>query len=62
MSTRPSQRHRIMVRAARAWKAGKPHTAWEIMMAAGLDREWPLLKAELLRQARKRFEREIARV
>lgn len=26
-------------------------------MAAGLDREWPLLKARLLKDARDRFER-----
>lgn len=62
MSTRPSQRHRTLVRAARAWKAGKPHTAWEIMHAAGLDRDWPQLQRALLADARRRFEGKMVRV
>lgn len=54
---RPSQRHRVLVRAARAWMAGKPHEAWTIVHTAGLDRDWPELQRSLLRRARQRYER-----
>lgn len=52
-----SMRHRTFTRAAAAWQAGKPHTAWEILADAGLQDEWPVFQRVALRLARRRFVR-----
>lgn len=51
----PSMRRRVHKRAASAWLAGKPHTAWEILDGAGLADEWPEFQRVAFRLARRRF-------
>lgn len=50
-----SMRRRVYTRAAVAWQAGKPHTAWEILAASGLQEEWPTFQRVALRIARRKF-------
>jgi len=50
-----SARHRAHVRAAVAWRAGKPHAAWQVLAEAGLAHEWPAFQRVALRQARRRY-------
>jgi hypothetical protein len=51
-----SVRYRALVRAARAWDAGKPHQAWEILAGAGFTRdEWRVFQSEAVRRARSRY-------
>ena len=45
-------RYRVFLNAARAWKAGYPHQAWEIVQKAGYGQHWPRLQAALLAQAK----------
>lgn len=56
---RASQRHRTIVRAARAWRVGRPHLAWEILEEAGLGKLYPAFVRECQRQARERYLRRI---
>lgn len=49
------ERRRAYRRAALAWQAGKPHTAWEILATSGLADEWPYFQRVALRIARGRF-------
>jgi hypothetical protein len=50
-----SMRRRAYTRAAHAWQAGKPHTAWEILTSYGLQDEWPVFQRVALRIARGRY-------
>lgn len=52
-----SRRYRTLVRAATAWKAGKPHRAWEILADAGMADQWPAFQRVALRHARARYVR-----
>ena len=54
---RPSKTVRRVAyrRAAQAWTAGKPHTAWEILASFGLADDWPEFRREALRRARQTF-------
>lgn len=61
MTLTRSQRRRVLRRAARAWKAGKPHTAWSILAECGLSEYWPAFRNTALRMARQRYEREMSR-
>ena len=54
-------RHRALTRAARAWQAGRPHTAWEILADAGLAAYWPTFRRTALSRARSRYLREMSR-
>ena len=49
-------------RAAVAWQAGKPYTAWEILAQSGLQDEWPAFRKVASRIARARFNAAMARV
>ena len=49
-----AQRQRTLRRAAYAWQAGKPHTATEIILAAGLG---DAVAREFVRQATGRARR-----
>lgn len=50
-----SKRHRTLMRAVRAWQAGRPHQAWEILDQAGMGEVWPEFKRVALDQARQRY-------
>lgn len=52
-----SVRVRAFNRAARAWRAGYPHQALEILRAAGLEGHWPEFRDQALRRARERYVR-----
>ena len=50
-----SVRARTFDRAARAWVAGKPHTAWQILAEAGLTDQWPAFLRVALARARRTY-------
>jgi hypothetical protein len=54
-----SVRRRAFRRAAEAWRAGRPHTAWEILAEAGLSDHWREFQRTALRVARRRYLRRI---
>jgi hypothetical protein len=58
---RKLDRYRVFVRAARAWQAGYPHQAWEIVQRAGLGQHWPRLMAALLADARGHYKTTMGR-
>jgi hypothetical protein len=57
--TEPAQvsrdRVRAFRRAARAWNAGYPHAAWEILTRAGYESDWPEFLRTALIMARREF-------
>lgn len=53
--TSQSVRRRAIRHAAEAWRAGKPHRAWEIMAEAGLLDHWREFQRTALRVARRRY-------
>jgi len=50
-----NDRTRAIRRAVTAWRAGKPHQAWEILASAGYADYWPVFQRVALRHARCRF-------
>ena len=56
-----STRRRTFARAVTAWRSGRPHTAWEILAAAGMADHWPEFQRVALRAARGRYQRAIHR-
>src|SRR5262245_13362695 len=60
MSRTRTAHQRARQRAARAWRAGQPHRALEIMEEAGLRDEWPVFVRVAARTARARYERRMS--
>ena len=57
--TRVRTRSDVFRAAARAWNAGRPHRALEIMTDAGCRELWPVFQRVALRRARERYHRRI---
>ena len=54
-------RVRAFKRAAVAWRAGRPHQAWEILATSGFGDHWKEFQRQALSQARARYLRLIDR-
>lgn len=62
MDLKKAPRAAVIRRAAQAWNAGKPHTAWEIITTAGYGEPgWRAFQRVALRRARDRYQARLRR-
>lgn len=51
----------MLARATAAWRAGRPHHAWQILATAGMADYWPEFRRQALALARTRYVRLMSR-